>query len=124
MPSSFVREIDYMRVVMEGHIDLTRVKALVEEFVAHPQFERGMRVLWDARQLSCFELNFDDMREFGKFLAGLRERRGGGRSALVANDDAVFGTFRIHQLLNQTLVSYEFHVFRDFDEARRWLLDD
>lgn len=122
MPSTFVREPDYMLVVMRDHIDLPRVIALVEEFVAHPQFEAGMPVLWDARQLTCFDLDFDDMREFGKFLAGLKERRGGGRSAMVANDDAVFGTFRIHQLLNEAQVSYEFHVFRDFDDARRWLL--
>jgi hypothetical protein len=123
MPSRFVRETDYMLVVMPDYVDLAGVKALVEEFVAHPQFESGMPVLWDARPLSRLDLNFDDMRDFGKFVAGLRPIRGGGRSAMVANDDAVFGTFRVHQLLNQSLVSYEFHVFRDFDEARRWLLE-
>lgn len=123
MASRFVREPEYMLVVMQDALDLPRVKALVEEFVAHPLFESGMPVLWDARQLAEFKLDFDDMREFGKFLAGLAERRGGGRSAMVAKDDAVFGTFRIHQLLNQPLVSYEFHVFRDFDAARCWLLE-
>ena len=122
MVTRFVREPDYMLVAMQGAIDLPRVKALVEAFVTHPQFETGIPVLWDAREIESFNLNFDDMREFGKFLAGLAERRGGGRSAMVAKDDAVFGTFRIHQLMNQSVVSYEFHVFRDFDEARRWLL--
>jgi len=121
MAGRFVREIDYMLVVMPDYVDLAGVKALVEEFVAHPQFESGMPVLWDARGLSRLDLNFDDVREFGKFMTGLRQRRGGGRSAMVANDDAVFGTFRIHQLLNEAQVSYEFHVFRDFDEAQRWL---
>ena len=123
MASRFVREPDYMLVVMRDAFDLPRVKALVEEFVTHPQFETGMPVLWDARELERFNLDFDDMREFGKFVASLAARRGGGRSAMVAKDDAVFGTFRIHQLLNQAVVSYEFHVFRDFDEARRWLLE-
>lgn len=123
MSSRFVRETDYMLVVMQDHINLAGAKALVEALIAHPQFERGMRVLWDARSLTRLELNFDEVREFGKFVGGLRDRRGGGRSALVANDDTVFGTFRVHQLLNQTLVSYEFHVFRDFDEAHRWLFD-
>ena len=122
MPTRFVREPDYMLVAMQGALDLPRVKALIEQFVSHPEFESGMAVLWDARELTEFDLDFDDMREFGKFLAALSERRGGGRSAMVATHDAVFGTFRIHQLLNQPVVSYEFHVFRDFEEARRWLL--
>jgi hypothetical protein len=123
MEARFVREERYMHVTVDFGLDLAALKRVSLAFIQHPQFERGMNVLWDARDVPGVHLTFDDMREFGEFLAPLRLQRGGGRSAFVASQDILFGTFRIHQLLNEHKVSYNFQVFRDIDVAKAWLIE-
>jgi hypothetical protein len=124
MATQFNRQERYMHVKMDTALDLGMLKAVSVEFMRHPQFEIGMNVLWDAREVPRAELTFDDMRAFGEFLAPLRAQRGGGRSAFVAQQDLIFGLFRIHQLLNEQKVAYDFHVFRDFESAHAWLTEE
>lgn len=112
-----------MYIRLDESLDLDAAKAAFMAFIQHPAFETGMQVLWDAREVRQVDLGHEDLKRFGRFVAEHQARRGGGRSALVASHDAVFGTFRVHELLNQDTVSYEFRVFRDFDAAREWLLE-
>lgn len=121
MPSIITREPHYMLVELRDPLDLPAAKAVFLAFIEHPEFETGMHVLWDARGVPLVDLGYEDLKAFGRYVAAHQARRGGGRSALVAPQDAVFGTFRVHELLNQDTVSYEFRVFRDFDAARAWL---
>lgn len=123
MAARFIREPGYMYIQLDEPLDLAAAKAVFLAFIEHPEFATGMHVLWDAREVSRVDLGHEDLKRFGRFVAEHEGRRGGGRSALVASHDAVFGTFRVHELLNQDTVSYEFRVFRDFDAAREWLLE-
>lgn len=123
MTARFTREATYMYIRLDEPLDLASAQAVFLAFIEHPDFETGMHVLWDARAVPRVDLGHEDLKRFGRFVGAHRERRGGGRSALVAEGDAVFGTFRVHELLNHDAVSYEFRVFREFDAARAWLLE-
>lgn len=122
MAARFTREPAYMYIQLDESLDLPVAKAVFLALIEHPEFEIGMHVLWDAREVWRVDLGHEDLKRFGRFVAEHEARRGGGRSALVASHDAVFGTFRVHELLNHDKVSYEFRVFRDFEAAREWLL--
>jgi hypothetical protein len=108
----------------DTHLDLDSVIKWVLEFIDHPSFSPGTNVLWDATEIATTSLNFSDMAEFGDFLLSVRERRGGGRSGFVTNNDLVFGLFRTHEMLNNDKFDYDYRVFRDLSEARSWVASE
>lgn len=93
----------------------------VGEFLDHPYFRRSTNVIWDVLGVRDAELSFADMQTFGDYLLLNRERRGGGRSSLVTDNDLIFGLFRTHEMLNQEKFDYDFRVFRDLETARTWV---
>lgn len=60
------------------------------------------------------------MRDFQAFVAAHAERLKGGRVAMVAGTDLVYGMFRMWELRREGL-GYGVRVFRNFDEARAWV---
>jgi len=124
MPNYIDKRDRYIYTRFVGtHLDLTLVKGWVQEFIEHPDFFRGTNVLWDATSIVTTDLSFGDMQSFGDFLLGIRERRGGGRSAFVTNNDLIFGLFRTHEMLNQQKFDYDYRVFRDLIQAETWVTD-
>lgn len=84
------------------------------------------RVLWDVRECSLSRLAHGHLRWLvGELTRADLQKRPSGRSAFVCPGDDDYNTLRI-------LVAYaeandyriELAVFRDIDEARRWLFDD
>ena len=109
-----------------GHevLDLEHLIGWISEFLAHPAFHKNINVLWDLLDVRDAELSFGDMQTFGDFLLEHRERRGGGRSCLVTDNDLVFGLFRRHEMLNQQKFDYEYRIFRNLQDAQNWITAD
>jgi hypothetical protein len=123
MPNYFELKDRYIYTRFAGeNLDLESVTRWVLEFVEHADFRRGSNVLWDATAVVTANLSFGDMQNFGDFLLTIRDRRGGGRSGFVTNNDLIFGLFRIHEMLNQDKFDYDYRVFRDLDIARTWVM--
>ena len=62
------------------------------------------------------------VREIGTLLRTADENRPGGRLALVARSDVVYGMLRVFQA-HRTHESVEIRAYRDREEALRWLLE-
>jgi len=124
MAVEFERRPDFMYIKLDLPLTLEVIEDACVQFFDHPEFQSGMNVMWDARSVPRVDLSFEDMRHFGEFLRPYREHRGGGKSAFVASEDVLFGMFRMHEMLNDQNYDYEFHVFRNADEATKWLLAD
>jgi hypothetical protein len=92
----------------DHHLDLDSVIKWVSEFIEHPSFNRGTNVLWDATAIATTSLTFSDMARFGDFLLSVRDRRGGGRSGFVTDNDLIFGLFRTHEMLNNDKFDYDY----------------
>ena len=92
----------------------------LQEAVAHPDFSPGFRQLCDFRELHEFGGGYDEYHEVIENGRKFSDRLQGGRVALVAERDSVFGMLRMYQAIAQEL-PLEISVFRDMEEAERWL---
>jgi hypothetical protein len=91
----------------------------MDQLYSDPQFQPGMKVLWDARDARP-DVTADDVRWIVHFVARHREARGKGRSAVVTGRDVDYGMARIAQVHLEPL-PIELAVFRELEEAERWL---
>jgi len=109
------------RVVLTGRDDLVAddIVAALERAYGDPQFAPGMNVLCDLRNART-DLTPGDIRRIVDFVSRHREARGLGRSAVVAGRDVDYGMARIAQVHLEPL-GVELAVFRDLQEAERWL---
>lgn len=122
MINHFAIETSYIYTRFHGDVlTLDSTIEWVREFLGHPKFYKNSPVLWDATPVAHSTLSFGDMQKFGDYIHANKEKRGGGRSAFVTNNDLVFGLFRTHEMLNRGKYEYDYRVFRDLALARQWV---
>jgi hypothetical protein len=107
---------------VRGEATLAGFAMASREFEADPT----PHALWDMRECSVSRLAHGQLRWLvGELMRSDLRRRPTGRSAFVCPGDADYNVLRV-------LIAYaeakghaiELAVFRDIDDARRWLFDD
>jgi hypothetical protein len=97
--------------------DILQHKARV---VADPRWKPGMRELADARSIDRFEVTTAGVRQ----MTALDEHNAAALEsyalAIVVGHDAAYGMARMYQMLTEHTIPHV-RVFRDMDEAKRWI---
>ena len=106
-------------VRMRGDVRATDVLATINTLYHEPRFDRGMKVFFDMRQARV-AMSPQEVREVVTFASAQRDRRPGGRVAVVTDRDADYGMVRIAQVYLEE-VQIELMVFRVAEEAKQWL---
>ena len=112
-------ERDYLAVSASGKITSREALATYDEIVADPRFHPGMKILSDHRELdTVLPIAFvrawvSRMEEAGALFKGTR-------AALVESGTVRYGMARMASILAEP-TQIVLRVFRDIDEARRWL---
>ena len=106
---------------VEGTIVLSQAIEVTEEMYRDPRFQEPTRVLWDLRGGS-FDWETSELLEFASFVERSRAV-GRGRAAVLAPSDLEFGLSRIYQAYSEDS-PVEVRVWRDYDEAWSWLLEE
>lgn len=104
--------------VLTGELDLTQVFELSRSRPA--PFAWSWTILWDCTGLTGARPTMDDLRAYRGDLSGLWPSEAGGKTAVVVSTDLDFGLGRMAEAYAVSLPR-ELRVFRDLDEARRWL---
>jgi hypothetical protein len=110
---------DFLSIVASGRITTEEALATYDAIVAEPSFNPGMKILSDHRELeTVLPIAFvrawiSRIEEAGKLFRGTR-------AALVESGTVRYGMARMASILTEP-TSIEMRVFRDIDEARRWL---
>ncbi|HID48132.1 MAG TPA: STAS/SEC14 domain-containing protein [Chromatiales bacterium] len=91
--------------------------------IAHPDFRRGMNVLWDIRD-ATINTSPRDIQKLVTHVATRREKRGSGYRLAVVSDKSVLlmlaGIFKALA----TPLTFQVRIHRDIEVARRWLLNN
>jgi hypothetical protein len=87
-----------------------------------PALSNVTRSLVDVREGSVAALTSKDVRAYAQLPALPRQSE--MRLAIVATDSAAYGVSRMYSMLRESTHAGETRVFRDYDEAVVWLLDD
>ncbi len=87
-----------------------------------PRVTRDMKELSDVRAIERLDITEVGIRQMTRFDRDAAASRGGHTLAIVATEDIIFGMARMYEMLTEENVR-SVQVFRDIDEATRWLLD-
>lgn len=105
-----------------GELSLEEIMKAMVTLFTHPDFRPDMAILVDISQGSAEFLSQEDIDEFINLTRAMGEKRGGGRSAILAAHDLDYGIGRIIQaLLDDT--QRDLRVFREREVALQWLLN-
>ena len=91
--------------------------------IAHPDFEKGMNVLWDIRN-ATINTSPKDIQKLVTHVALMREKRGSGyRLAVVSDKSVLLMLAGIFKALSSPL-TFQVRIHRDIEVARRWLTNN
>ena len=116
------------RIANDGRVILSEMYGRLtnDELLAHydlPTF-REARPVWleivDAREVTELLVDADGQRQLAEKAALRVDALRGGRVAMVASLDLVYGMFRMWEMRREDL-DYEVRVFRSFAEATAWI---
>jgi hypothetical protein len=117
--SSLEAENDLTVVTVVGKVDAEQVLRQIISFLTG---EPTQLVLWDFREGSLADLSRADLQRIVKRGAPFADRRKGGRTAIVCSREVDYGLSRMFQSFASVQhIPFEIKVFRDIQEARKWL---
>ncbi len=99
-------------------VDFTRI---VRDLINHKEFKVGMSFLHDYRNVDVGNLSVNDARGLAIMAGSCREEFGKGRWALLMSDGLAFGMARIWHGSVDARVDIAIEVFRETDEAIKWI---
>jgi len=104
----------------EGPLSLGEIEDELRATLANPAYRPGMKTVWDLRGASIASLTDDAVRSLIEFNLVRKERRGGGRAAIVTAQDDDHRVAQMFQIYAEAL-PWETMVFRRLDDALPWL---
>jgi hypothetical protein len=119
--SSFDPEKKIATLSVSGTIVLSEAIEVTEGLYRDPSFQEPTRVLWDLRE-GRFKWTTDEIKTFADFVQRGRGP-GRGRAAILTYTDLEFGQGQMLRVYTED-TSVEVKVWRDYTEARNWLLEE
>lgn len=113
---------DLSTFLVNGPMRLDEVYEAIKRFYRNTYPPPTKNILCDFRNASVDEIQPDEAEELAFFATNIDNGKKIGRAAIVAPDDLIFGISRIFgAFINNNLV--ELDVFRNFDEAYKWVTE-
>jgi hypothetical protein len=94
---------------------------VLKEFYSSSEYEPDMNALWDLRSADFSEVKSDEVHalvDLGKIYWGLS---GESKSALVVESDFEYGLTRMYEILMTVSRSDNVMVFKEYNQAEKWL---
>lgn len=104
-----------------GEILLPDFVQAIRDALVHPDFIKGMNVIWDLTNATLKNAEVSDIHNLIKFLDYHIEDRGKNfKVAIIANSPLEFGLSRMYEALSETL-PFTKQVFKDPIDALIWI---
>lgn len=117
--TSFDRARRLMITRAWGHITLPDLRAYQQELGRRPEFDATWAHVFDARDAVRFDISSADIRG----LADASVLAPSARRAMVAEDPAIYGVFRMYATtLELRKAGPEIGVFTTLEEAIEWVM--
>lgn len=118
----FERQANFLRIIIEGEMTIEDMYAGVDEIYAS---DVPKMVLWDMLSASASNDGKDaatQLQDFSKYATDRGGERTGGRVALLASSELLYGFSRMSTSYSQINdAAYTMVPFRDEGEAMAWL---
>lgn len=104
-----------------GKHTVENIKLTFEKALKHPDYVQNIPAIWDLRQTDASNIHEKEVKDLARYFEIQSITNPGYKAALVASDDLAYG-------LSRMLEAYAFdvksiiQVFRNFEEAKKWVL--
>jgi hypothetical protein len=115
------RRRNFVRIIVTGRDSVADILRRMREISNDLRFSPGMDVLNDFTGVTDLNLSADDIDGITKLQKALDDLIGGGRQAIVADQDLIYGLGRMYETLAEGRVSMKIRIFRQLREAEAWL---
>ena len=105
-----------------GSLDVSEIEDAIAGFY---RGKPTRNVLWDFTQANIGEIKTNQVEKLASQVSEIGHSREGGKTALVASQDLIFGLSRMFGSLSSSKNHLaEVKVFRSFEEAISWIKGD
>ena len=103
-----------------GDISLDAVRLTLEETYAHSDFRPEAGAVWDLTG-ATIDIPTEDVRHLADFVGKLAGDKAPGKAALLVSSEIDDGVVQMYESILSGQSSKPIMVFRDVEEAKRWL---
>ena len=115
------KELRTVYVKAEGEITVEDLIENEKNIINDPDFVIDLNTLADfSRAWPAVSVNYQTIERSRNFVSSIQDIRGKSKWALIAPNDPAYGVCRMFASLSDGL-SIETRVFRNEDDARKWL---
>jgi len=107
--------------MVEDKLTIDVFESTLNMIVNSDEYPPDVDTLWDLRNYDFSAIDTETQQQW----VALREKhpeRGNAKMAILVNNDMNFGKSRMYEMWSAELPQ-RMRVFRNYDEARQWLLD-
>ena len=104
-----------------GALTFDELVNTLKEIYSAPDFDPDMNSLWDLREADVSTFETPDIQNLKNFVGKHWGTKGKSKSAIVVSRDLDFGLSRMYEFYLQAKSSSEVQVFREYDEALKWI---
>ena len=108
---------------VEGPIDVDRLTEMLSALYQSPGYDPNMNALWDLRAADFTAVTSEQISSVTGLVEKFWGKEGEGKAALIVTRDLDFGLSRMYEMLLSGASPDRVMVFRDYDEAEKWLRD-
>jgi len=106
-----------------GDFSLDAVRLTLEEAYAHSDFRPEAAALWDLTG-ATIDFPTEEIRHLADFVGKLAADKAPGKVALLVSRELDDGVVKMYETILGGQSSKPIVVFRDMEEAKRWLFTD
>jgi hypothetical protein len=117
----FIGAKDYFIIKTIGETSPAGIKDSLEKVFANPGWHNGARILFDNRLEILDNLTSDGVKAISNSFIQFNEKLNGSKVAVVMPQDLAYGFGRMWQMHTDIDAQFETSVFRNIEEATRWI---
>ena len=121
---SYNKESGYFQVTAEGVAEVMQLQKMTEDMANHPDWSLDGDTLLNFSELTFATLDTDEIVQLSSMIRALSQALGGGKAAMVVNQDVDFGLARMWQMMTEHHVEFSIDVFSTIEEAHEFLTSE
>ena len=107
--------------VVTGQLTMEDLVSSLEKVYSMPDYDPGMRVLWDLREADLSSFVSPQVQQVRDFVGSNWGTEAKNYAAMVVSSEESFGLMRMYEFYVEQKSGNEVQVFRDYDEALSWI---
>ena len=109
---------------VKGVIDIAKLTDYLKQIYNSSNFDSNMDTFWNLLEADFSSVMSKDVQELSRFVREYWGKEGKSKSALIVPNDLGFGLSRMYETLSDADYSSEISIFKDIDEAKKWIKSD